>query len=286
MTDLNARLNRLGISCLTMLAAMAVAACGETPPLDPTSPAVSPEVSMDFVPAALEGGTDHFACYEAIDRNPNEPIGITVDDQFAGTITAEASTALEFCNPAAKTVGQITTPIEEPNAHLTFYELTQKLRATRRTVVVSNQFGQQTLRVAAPRIIAVPTLKNGEGDIRDLTDISHFLCYEASGKRLNISAGIQDQFRTAPEPILVHAPQYFCNPAEKTRGTETSDIANNEDHLVCYKVTPSNAPPGEFSSVTVENQFEGFDLTTPESFEVGPLHFLCVPSEKLSFSPA
>lgn len=262
------------------------ASCSDSTPLQVTSVTPPDGISASVTPAALEGGTDHFACYEATDRNPNAPQSITLDDQFDGTLSAEAMTALEFCNPVAKTVGTSTTPIDEPNAHLTFYELTQNLRAVRRKVVVSNQFGvEQTLRVAAPRIVAVPTLKNGEGTTNDLGDLSHFTCYEASGKRLNVSAGLQDQFHTGPETILVHAPQYFCNPAEKTHGSTTTAIARDEDHLVCYKVTPSNAPPSEFSTVTVENQFEGFDLTPDEVFEIGPLHFLCVPSEKLSFSP-
>lgn len=107
-------------------------------------------------------------------------------------------------------------PIDEPELHLTFYELTHKLRTNRRSVVVENQFGQFTLRVAAPRIVAVPSLKNDEGVPRDLDDLSHFTCYEASGRRLNLKAALEDQFHVgAPDTILVHGPQYFCNPAAK-----------------------------------------------------------------------
>jgi len=286
MNETGPRLTRTDVVCLYAAFALTIVSCSDSAPLKVTSVSPMADASSDVTTAALQGGTDHFACYEATDRNANAPIPITLDDQFAGTLAAEAMTALEFCNPVAKTVNGSTTPIDEPNAHLTFYELTRNIRAVRRKVVVNNQFGEQTLRVAAPQIVAVPTLKNGVGRANDLDDLSHFTCYEASGKRLNVSVGLQDQFHTAPEAILVHAPQYFCNPAAKTRTGTTTPIARIEDHLVCYKVTPSNAPPAQFSTVTVENQFEGFDLTPPEVFDIGPLHFLCVPSEKVSFTPA
>jgi hypothetical protein len=230
-------------------------------------------------PPDLNGGTDHFACYEAIPQNPHPPVTISLTDACNLTLTGvQAFTPLAMCNPAAKTVaGRPPAESKEPNAHLTFYELTQKLPANRRKVVVNNQFGQYTLRVAAPKLIAVPTVKNGIGDLGNVErELSHFTCYEASGKTVLVKAGIQDQFHAASENILVHAPQYFCSPAEKTVGNnQPTDIEQNEDHLVCYKVTPSLTPPG-VSSVTIENQFESNTLT------VGPLHFLCAPSEVIS----
>jgi hypothetical protein len=228
-------------------------------------------------PPDLNGGTDHFACYEAIPQSPHPPIMISLTDACDLTVTGvQAFTPLEICNPAAKTVDGVQTPITEEEAHLTFYELTQKLPAKRMKVVVNNQFGPQTLRVAAPKLIAVPTVKNGVGDLTSVErDLSHFTCYEASGKTVLVNAAIQDQFQTAPDNILVHAPQYFCSPAEKTRGTDVTPIARDEDHLVCYKVTPSLTPPG-VSSVTIENQFESNTLT------IGPLHFLCAPSEGIT----
>ena len=247
----------LGISLAIALLALAGAALAQPAPPD------------------LNGGTDHFACYEAIEGSANAPIAISMTDECGITLTdIDASTALDICNPARKRVGLVITGVDEPEAHLTFYEITQKLPANRRKIEVNNQFGPQTLRVAAPKLIAVPTVKNDEGTLSSVEDdLSHFTCYEASGKRLLVNAGIQDQFHPAGfENILVHAPQFFCSPAEKTRGTVTTDIARDEDHLVCYKVTPSLTPDG-FSSVTIENQFESDTLT------IGPLHLLCVPSE-------
>jgi len=258
---------------------------------------------MTFAPAAVAQpgppgfGTDHFLCYEATESNPNTPITISLDDQFCAEEDPEgrfclanvsAMTALEFCNPTSKDVfGHPPVDIEEPNAHLTFYELTQKLPAARTKVVVENQFGRQTLRVAAPRLVAVPTLKNGEGDEGDLGDINHFTCYEASGKRVLVEADVEDQFRPdAPLTILVHSPHFLCNPTVKSRGSEESPVPDENDHLVCYKVTPSENPPGT-TSVSVENQFEGFVADEAgDTFQIGPLHFLCAPSHKLGCTPA
>lgn len=242
--------------------------------------AVSGSAVAQPSPPDLNGGTDHFACYEAIEGSANTPFTLSLTDECGITLSdVEASTALEICNPTRKRVGTVITGVEEIEAHLTFYELTQKLPANRRRVAINNQFGPQTLRVAAPKLVAVPTVKNDEGTLASVEDdLSHFTCYEASGKRLLVNAGIQDQFHpNGFENILIHAPQYFCSPAEKTRGTETTPIVRDEDHLVCYKVTPSLTPPG-FSTVTIENQFDDDTLT------IGPLHYLCVPSEVTSCS--
>ena len=233
-----------------------------------------------FAQPQLEGGTDHFKCYETIEGTANAPITISLTDQFGTLSNVQAMTALELCNPVQKTVfvdGQpVVTPIEEEEAHLTFYELTQRLRGRVRTVVVDNQFGEQTLRLGAPRLVAVPTVKNDVGTLRGVeSDLSHFTCYEASGKRLLVGAILNDQFHE--EDVLIHAPQFFCNPAAKTRAGTTTAIARDEDHLVCYKITPSEAPPQAVSTVTAENQFER------DTMKVGPSHFLCVPSEKVSF---
>jgi hypothetical protein len=228
-------------------------------------------------PPDLNGGTDHFTCYDVIEQNLHPPATISLTDECGVTLTGvQAFTPLQICNPVAKTVGGVETPITEPDAHLTLYELTQKLPANPRKVVVNNQFGSQTLRVAAPKLIAVPTVKNGIGTLRGVEDeLSHFTCYEAAGKRILVSADILDQFLFASETILVHVPVYFCSPAIKTSETETSQIARNEDHLVLYKVTPS-VTPANISTVTALNQFESNVLT------IGPLHFLAVPSEVIS----
>ncbi len=230
----------------------------------------------------LTGDTDHFACYEAIPGTPNAPITISLTDACGVSLNdVSAMSVLEICNPAAKTVGGVLTDFQEPNAHLTFYELTQKLPANRRRVSVNNQFGPQILRVAAPRLVAVPSVKNNVGTLASVEDeLSHFTCYEASGKRILVNADLQDQFHpAAPETILVHAPQFFCSPADKTRGGVTTEVAREgEDHLVCYKVTPSLTPAG-FPSAEVDNQFDANETLT-----IGPLHFLCVPSELTSCS--
>jgi hypothetical protein len=248
-------------------------ACDNEGPVQVTT---APAPRAVVITADLEGGTDHFTCYEAIEDDAGTSATVTLDDQWQTLTNVGVSNILEFCNPTEKTVDESTTTIEEPEAHLAFYELTQKLPSIKKRVTIDNQFGQQVLRVAAPKLLAVPTVKNEVGDLGDVEgELSHFTCYEASGKRVLAPANIADQFQT--KDILVHVPQYFCLPAEKTRGTTVTEIARDEDHLVCYKVTPSESPPGP-PTPSIENQFE------TDNLKIGPLHFLCVPSEKVSFT--
>jgi hypothetical protein len=234
--------------------------------------------SRAAVAQVLDLGTDHFACYGVTEKNLHPPADITLRDVTCGiTVTGvQPFVLLNICNPATKTVNGVTTPILEPNAHLTLYELTQKLEANPREVVVTNQFGRQTLRVAAVKLVAVPTVKNGAGTLIGVEgQLSHFTCYEASGDNILVSAAIKDQFLTASEKILVHVPQYLCSPAVKTRGTVVTPIAPNEKNLVLYNVTPS-LNPANISTVTILNQFENNDLT------IAPLQFLGVPSQVIS----
>jgi hypothetical protein len=248
-------------------------ACDNAGPVKVTVP--SPRAVV--ITANLQGGTDHFTCYEAIEDDAGTSATVSLEDQWQTLTDVGVSNILEFCNPTAKTVGEVTTPIEEPEAHLAFYELTQKLSSIKKRVTVDNQFGVQVLRVAAPKLVAVPTVKNNVGDLGGVErDLSHFTCYEASGKRVLVPANVTDQFQS--KDILVHVPQYFCLPAEKTVGTTVTPIVRDEDHLVCYKVTPSELVESS-PTPSIENQFE------TDVLKIGPLHYLCVPSEKVSVTP-
>jgi hypothetical protein len=229
-------------------------------------------------------GTEHFTCYVTTDQTKNVGIPITLVDQFSGSVAPTASAALYLCNPVAKTVGAVTGVIVDDTTHLVFYQLTQKPPTINRTVVINNQFGQDTLHVSSPALVAVPTLKNFVGTQASLDTLSHFACYVvANGPSANLRVGLQDQFFTTPQAVVVKTPQWFCNPAVKTHGDYTSHTPANTDHLVCYNVAPSVNPPKTFQSVHVENQFEGFN--TWDVFKIGPLQFLCVPSQKVDWWP-
>jgi hypothetical protein len=232
----------------------------------------------------LAGGTDHYTCYVTTDQTKNVPIPITLVDQFSGNVAPSASAALYLCNPVAKTFSGVTGVIVDDTTHLVLYQLTQKPPTIYKTVIINNQFGLDTLHVSSPALVAVPTLKDTLGTRASLDTLSHFACYVvANGPSANLRVGLQDQFFTTPQAVVVKTPQYFCNPVTKTHGGYVSHIPAHTDHLVCYNVAPSVNPPKTFQTVAVENQFEGFD--TWDVFKIGPLQFLCVPSQKLGWSP-
>lgn len=223
--------------------------------------------------AQLLGGTDHFECYNAEEATLEPPIEATLEDQFGERPGVQVLNTVWFCNPAAKTVDEDVTPIGEEQNHLALCTISRQSPEPRRIVTIDNQFGTQVLNVTAPRLLAVPTQKAPLGPT---AGISHFLCYEATGRALNIEATLEDQFEDEePDGVQVLAPRFFCNPASKTIDEVTSPIEADEDHLACYKISPSRQPSVDF--VDIGNQ-----LDEDDTLQIGPSQFLCVPSEKTS----
>src|SRR4030095_11377688 len=129
------------------------------------------------VPAFAQagGGTDHFKCYVATESTLEPPLVVSLEDPLGQRPDVPVHNAVFFCNPVAKTVEEVTTPIAEPLNHLTLYPIAKKSPEPARLVTVDNQFGVQELVLGAPRLVAVPTEKEDEGAP---AGISHFLCYE------------------------------------------------------------------------------------------------------------
>jgi hypothetical protein len=103
---------------------------------------------------------DHFRCY-LVPATTALPVTVQLQDQFDAPNLFENINRLtteHFCNPVEKIVNGVITPIVNPNHHLTMYQINPQ-SVINRTVVVHNQFGTQTLSVAAPEILAVPTGK-------------------------------------------------------------------------------------------------------------------------------
>jgi hypothetical protein len=219
---------------------------------------------------ALAQGTDHFKCYVATELTLDQPIPVSLEDQFAVRPDVQILNAVWFCNPVAKTVDGVTTDILEPENHLTLYPFSIKSPEPRRLVTVRNQFGTQELVLTAPRLLAVPTQKAPLGPTHD---ISHFECYEARDASLGQAVSLEDQFHTEDGRVL--SATYFCNPVTKTRDDVVTPPEPDEEHLTCYKVTPSEQPPADF--VDISNQFD-----TEDTLMINPSQYLCVPSEKLS----
>lgn len=103
-------------------------------------------------------GLDHFKCYEAF-GDPINKVVILID-QFLGERVTVLSPQ-SFCNPAAKTVSGVTTPIQNHDAHLTCYGITQLTPQPfqQQQVQTLNQFGTESLVVDGARSLCVPSRK-------------------------------------------------------------------------------------------------------------------------------
>jgi hypothetical protein len=222
---------------------------------------------------------DHFRCYLAPATGVMSTF-VQLQDQFdAPTGIFEDITSLSIvrhCNPVEKIVNGVDTPIVNINHHLVMFQFnTQPIVS--RTVVVNNQFGTQTLAVAAPTILAVPSgkiLPPGTPPPPS-PDLDHYKCYNASGPALaNIAATLKDQFRT--DTVQVIQPVLFCNPVEKIHGELISPIQHPAVHLVCYSTSIVQFQ----TDIIIQNQF------FPNNHELGVRNpdMLCLPSSKLSWS--
>jgi hypothetical protein len=213
---------------------------------------------------------DHFKCYQVAG---GQSVGETVklQDQFVTINAATVQDAKFFCNPAQKIYcGKTVAPISHPDWHLTLYNITHPgVMAYWRSVNVSNQFGQQTLTVSNPVLLAVPTQKVWWPACDPPVGLDHFLLYKATGPVLNVTVNLADQWHVEPE-VVVLAPVYFANPVQKTHNGVVTGINNTDAHLVFYKIVgePFN------TAVVVNNQFVSnctLNVTEP--------YLLAVPSE-------
>jgi hypothetical protein len=186
-----------------------------------------------------------------------------------------------------------TTPISDPDAHLTLYDIFQETVSTPALlaspqvtwkVKVRNQFGDQKLQARRPVALAVPTQKH-EDELEFPENLDHFKCYEARGKSIRKSALLRDQFED--ETVGVLEPRLFCNPTRKLLPSgQAFSISHAADHLVCYDlkiVTDAFDIVVQLIDRVISNQFTG--SSTGDIAAVTLEDLLCVPSRKLSFEP-
>jgi hypothetical protein len=100
-------------------------------------------------------GLDHFLLYEVIGGYMNVTVGL--NDEFDNKTQVFIYRPLFFANPVQKKYGNITINITDPYAHLVFYGI--RAGDFWQVVQVNNQFGNQTLLVGNPALLAVPSLK-------------------------------------------------------------------------------------------------------------------------------
>jgi hypothetical protein len=100
-------------------------------------------------------GLDHFLLYEVIGGYMNVTVGL--NDEFDNKTQVFIYRPLFFANPVQKTYGGNVTNITDNETHLVFYGI--RAGDFWQVVQVNNQFGNQTLLVGNPALLAVPSLK-------------------------------------------------------------------------------------------------------------------------------
>jgi hypothetical protein len=216
---------------------------------------------------------DHFKCYPVVASTPH-PETVGLRDQF-GSQTRLVARAGDFCNPAEKTHQGTITPIRNPDAHLTFYELeVGPAQQPARVVDINNQFGPQQISVGEATLLGVPTQK---GAHPAPTNLDHFLCYHSTTPGPNVNVDLKDQYTPVSDTVTVGQVVFFCNPVEKTHNGVIFPITQPLNHLTCY--ITNNAD--NFSAFEqIRNQITG----QPETIQLINPRFLCVPTQKLAFS--
>jgi hypothetical protein len=212
----------------------------------------------------------HFRCYIVSEQTPAPATTVTLEDQFLGPTTLTVDEPLQFCAPTSKD----GLEIREPEEHLTMYGAPQEL-TPHLIVSTEDQFGLRTLEVVGARVLLVPTQKL-VGDLGFPEELNHYWCYEANGPRVRQQVSLDDQFGS--NLVRVEQPSLFCNPVEKTRDGIVTPIEEEEVHLTCYEIKGPQRTRGV--TFGVFNQFE------TDTFKVTAFELLCVPSEKLGFTPA
>jgi hypothetical protein len=221
---------------------------------------------------------DHYKVY--YNSNPaavNIPVLLT--DQFGSH--AMTATALDrFMNPVEKAIpGGPVSGITNPLLHYSWWKIWRNPGEgdNEWRVVVSNQFGDQTLRVfdhvGSVFSLLNPAVKNQPGT---LPPSNHYKCYPCAWWDVQVPLPailMTDQFGQWNATVM--QPSWFCNPVEKQVGPDVHPIIQPAQHYVCYDFDPTD--PRIFPAIFMD-QF--VPVMTP--IELSNSNMICVPSIKQS----
>jgi hypothetical protein len=104
-------------------------------------------------------GLDHFLLYEVLPTDPPN-VAVGLNDEFSYEPAVTVSTPLWFANPVMKVVNHdIITPIENPEAHLVFYQLSGQIYSYPDIHAVDQLWDLHLRGVEGPWFLAVPSAK-------------------------------------------------------------------------------------------------------------------------------
>jgi hypothetical protein len=120
---------------------------------------VPTEKVVDGVGLGFPAGLNHSRCYEVTGDRVKQRV--TLADQF-GTDTVRVERPHYFCNPVEKVAGGVTSPILEPDVHLTCYDIFAPQRTQATEFGVRNQIEpEDTFTITAFELLCVPSAKLG-----------------------------------------------------------------------------------------------------------------------------
>lgn len=212
-------------------------------------------VGCDTTPQSLAPNPtfkiDHYKFYdfETLSTIVNAPVQL--NDQFheKQPLVATVTVPNFFGNPVIKTKkDEKEGKYINPMAHLTWYELKTKKAEPRRTLQLTNQFGQQTVTIGNASVLLAPALKSKEGkDIpkgKDLPkNVGHYIGYLILKpvRPFKESLKLRDQFGTDPKARIRQAAYLFV-PTDKTRNGKHFKRIHAEDHLVAFQLERADGP--------------------------------------------
>jgi hypothetical protein len=206
------------------------------------------------IPVGAPAEADHYVCYAATDLTANDPAPVQLRDQFESG-QFNPGKADRLCSPAKKN----DEPIHDSATYLKRYPLTGG-PFTRKTVLVTNQFGQALIGVTGPRFLLVPTSRDDPNPPDPgAPGFEHYKCYT-----FNKQPTVTDQFQSRAIGVLA---QSLCNPAQKN----DEAIRDPNRHLLCYQISGPAPSPNEVDAI---NQFGS------ERLRLGTQRQFCVPSQK------
>jgi hypothetical protein len=222
-------------------------------------------------------GLDHFLLYEVVGPEVNEIVNL--HDQFTyGEYEQFLVTApLYFANPVQKTdAAGMVTEIQNPEAHLVFYELSGQLHYYQQVQIVNQFDGCTFSEIEGPWLLAVPSEKTSFELVEPAPAVlDHFMCYWV-GEDMVLPEWpgvvyLEDQLCAVEAEV--RSPWGFFNPVEKTHDGVVTPISNPDYHLLAYDIYYEEGP--QWWQVDVGNQFGDQQLTVR-----GPVA-LAVPTQKI-----
>jgi hypothetical protein len=237
----------------------------------------------------------HYLCYETKTKPqaPKLPIVMFVPQIGNEYQEAVMGDAARFCNPAAKWYGESWSPIYDEDFHYAWYRVArQPGRPLNQRITVTNQFGEQPLKLQRLMFVALPAWKlavNGEPTGHEPVGGLSYACYSVLGRNPRVSVLVSDQFQETAK--RVQEPAFYCSPAVVFPG----DFQNAEHEefepaygYVCYN-TRHSGPRESGWTVTVPLPFffgevSSADRETPtEDLTLTKSGLLCVPNEYQPF---